>query len=121
MNILLWFFAIPVAIIILSIIFETILNCPIKIAGIVFSIFLIVTFAIGDETLLIFTIIYTILAYVVSWITRQWTNGQNSGCCPTNNAESCLEQLIQNANSETVQSLQNANNSSCGCGRRRMF
>ena len=65
-NILLLYFALPVAIAILSIIFETLINCPIKIAGITFSILLIFTFAVADETFLIFTILYTILSYVVA-------------------------------------------------------
>ena len=118
-NILLLFFAIPIAIIILSIIFETLINCPIKIAGITFSILLIVTFAIGDETLLIFTILYTILSYLVAWITKQWLCNQTE--------ENCLEQLIQNANMEATQNLQNTQNTqtsntySCGCNRRRLF
>lgn len=108
-NILLWFFAIPIAIIILSIIFETIINCPIKIAGIVFSIMLIVTFAIGDETLLIFTILYTILAFIVAWITKQWTNNQ-SDC---SDESTCQEDSSNNNNSNTC---------NCGCSnRRRLF
>ena len=89
-NFLLLYFALPVAITILSIIFETLINCPIKIAGITFS---------------IFTILYTILSYVVAWITKQWTQNQCSG--------TSLEDLIQEANS---------NNNSCGCSnRRRIF
>ena len=104
-NFLLLCFALPVAITILSIIFETLINCPIKIAGITFSILLIFTFAVADETFLIFTILYTILSYVVAWITKQWTQNQCSG--------TSLEDLIQEANS---------NNNSCGCSnRRRIF
>lgn len=129
-NILLLFFAIPIAIIILSIIFETLINCPIKIAGITFSILLIVTFAIGDETLLIFTILYTILSFIVAWITKQWSNNQNNGncgCnqdngnCGCNQAENCLQQLIENANAEAAQNLQNQQAQNCGCNRRRLF
>lgn len=120
-NILLLFFAIPIAIIILSIIFETLINCPIKIAGITFSILLIVTFAIGDETLLIFTILYTILSFIVAWITRQWTNNSNNGNCGCNQAENCLQQLIENANAEATQNLQNQGTQNCGCNRRRFL
>lgn len=129
-NILLLFFAIPIAIIILSIIFETLINCPIKIAGITFSILLIVTFAIGNETLLIFTILYTILSFIVAWITKQWCNNQNNGncgCnqdngnCGCNQAENCLQQLIENANAEAAQNLQNQQVQNCGCNRRRFL
>ena len=59
-NFLLLFFALPVAISILSAIFETLIHSPIKIAGITFSILLIVTFAVADETFLIFTILKNI-------------------------------------------------------------
>lgn len=73
MNIiLLLFFALPVAISILSIIFETLIKCPIKIAGITFAILLIITFTVADERFLIFAILYTILSFIVAWITRQW-------------------------------------------------
>lgn len=138
-NILLLFFAIPIAIIILSIIFETLIHCPIKIAGITFSILLIVTFAIGDETILIFTILYTILSFIVAWITRQWCNNQDNGNCGCNQnngncgcnqdngnggcsqAENCLQQLIENANAEATQNLQNQQTQNCGCNRRRLF
>lgn len=112
-NLLLLFFALPVAIIILSIIFETLINCPIKIAGITFSILLIVTFAVADETFLIFTILYTILSYVVAWITKQWCSNQEDD----NNT--CLNTLIQNVNNQSLQNTLNQNTSSCGCNRRR--
>ena len=102
-NILLLYFALPVAIAILSIIFETLINCPIKIAGITFSILLIFTFAVADETFLIFTILYTILSYVVAWITKQWARSQSQG--------STLEDLLQESNL----------NNSCGCSSRRRF
>ena len=102
-NILLLYFALPVAIAILSIIFETLINCPIKIAGITFSILLIFTFAVADETFLIFTILYTILSYVVACITKQWARSQSQG--------STLEELLQESNL----------NNGCGCSNRRRF
>lgn len=82
-NFLLVFFALPVAISILSAVFETILHSPIKIAGITFSILLIATFAAFDESFLIFTILYTLLSFIVSWLTRQWCHSQ----CNHNNNE----------------------------------
>lgn len=118
-NILLLFFALPIAVVILSIIFETLINCPIKIAGITFSILLIVTFAVLDETFLIFTILYTIISYTVAWITKQWINNSNK-------EENCIERLIENVNAENLQNLQNAVNTNitqnttntCRCRRR---
>ena len=43
MNILLIFFAIPLAVIILSAILESLINCPFKVAGIFFAIFIVGT------------------------------------------------------------------------------
>lgn len=128
-NILLLYFALPIAIIILSIIFETLINCPIKIAGIVFSILLVFTFAVADETFLIFTILYTILAFIVAWITKQWTNNQNGCGCQNDDDNSCgcgnnaLSTASANScgcsnNDNTTNNTNNTN--SCGC-RRRVF
>ena len=47
MNTLLMLFALPLATIILSAIFETFINCPFKVAGIAFSIYLITAFFFG--------------------------------------------------------------------------
>ena len=70
MNTLLIFFALPVAVILLSIVLQRILKCPILVAITVFAIFLIVTFVIGDLTFLIATIIYTIISYITALITK---------------------------------------------------
>ena len=62
MNNLLVFFAIPVATIILSAILETFINCPLKVGGIFFSIFLVVAAALGGTIELLFAaIVYTML------------------------------------------------------------
>ena len=53
MNTLLIFFAFPIAIIILSIILEKLLNCPLAVAATFFAIFLVITFAVFDATFLI--------------------------------------------------------------------
>ena len=108
MNNLLLFFAIPVAVIILSAIFETFINCPLKIAGITFAIFLIVAFAAFDETFLIFVIAYTLLAYVTAWIVKQWGQRQN-------NIQS-IEDLINEANAIN-EANNNLSNFNCGCRR----
>jgi hypothetical protein len=57
MDLLLLFFAIPLAVIILSIVLQKILKCPWLVAATFFAIFLIVTFAVGDIRLLIFTVV----------------------------------------------------------------
>ena len=71
MNVLLVFFAIPLAIIILSVIFERYLRCPLAVAGIFFSIGLVVTFALGAMIeYIVATIVYTILSFVAALITN---------------------------------------------------
>ena len=68
-NILLIFFAFPIATIIISIAIQKILRSPILVAAVIFAIFLIVTFAAFDATFLIATIIYTIIAYIIAVLT----------------------------------------------------
>ena len=75
MNNLLIFFAIPVATIILSGILETFINCPYKVAGIFFSIFLVVAFALGGTSeLLVATLVYTILSFITAYIVMIFIN-----------------------------------------------
>lgn len=68
MNILLLFFALPVATIILAIIVEKILRCPVLTAATFFAIFLIVAFAVFDASFLVFVIAYTIIAFITAVI-----------------------------------------------------
>lgn len=70
MNIVLIFFAIPVAIIILSIVLERILKCPVLTAATFFSVFLIVAFAVFDTSFLVFVIAYTIISYITALISE---------------------------------------------------
>ena len=69
MNTLLIFLAIPLATIILSAILETLIHCPIKVAGIFFSIFIVVAFALGGTAeLVLAALIYTIISFVTAII-----------------------------------------------------
>ena len=70
MNTLLIFFALPIAIITISIALQKIFKCPFLVAGIIFAIFLIVTFAIGNLNYLVATIAYTILAFITAILTN---------------------------------------------------
>ncbi len=70
MNLLLLFFALPIAVVIVSIALQKIFKCPFLVAGIIFAIFLVVTFVIGDLTYLVATIAYTILAFITAVLTR---------------------------------------------------
>lgn len=94
MNNLLIFFAFPIAVIIISAILQKILKCPISVAALVFAIFLIVTFAVFDETFLIATLAYTILAFITAFIVKL--------ICESNNNDN-----------------NNNNNNTCCCGHRR--
>ena len=68
MNILLIFFALPIAVIIVSAILEKLLKCPIAVASLIFAIFLVVTFAVFEVTFLIATLVYTIIAFITAVI-----------------------------------------------------
>lgn len=69
MNILLIFFALPIATIIIAIVLQKILKCPILVAAFVFAIYLIVTFVIGNLNFLVATIAYTIIAFITAFVT----------------------------------------------------
>lgn len=70
MNTLLFFLALPVATIILSITLLKILKCPTLVATTFFAIYLILTYAVFGSGFLIFAIIYTILSYLTTIITK---------------------------------------------------
>lgn len=96
MNALLVFFALPVATIILAIVLQKILRCPLLVAATFFAIFLIVTFAAFDASFLVFAILYTILAYVTAVLTKvichfiRILQAQNN--CSCNNNGNCNEE-----------------------------
>ena len=68
MNLLLYF-ALPVATVILAIVWQRIIKSPVLVAATAFAIYLIVVYAI-DPSLLIYAIIYTILAYIAAALTK---------------------------------------------------
>lgn len=70
MNTLLIFFALPIAVIIISIALQKSFKCPFLVAAIIFAIFLIVTFVIGNLNYLVATIAYTILAFITAVLTN---------------------------------------------------
>ena len=69
MNILLIFFALPIAVIIISIALQRILKCPWLVAAIIFAIFLIVTFIVNNLNFLIAAIVFAIIAFITAFIT----------------------------------------------------
>ena len=138
MNNLLLFFALPIAVIIISIALQKILRNPILVAGIIFSIFLVVTFIIGDLNFLVATIIYTILSFITAIIVllickflRDINNNNNCKNCDGNNINQPIT-IDNDENRETNGNFSNGaltrinvipnNNSSgniCGNYRRR--
>lgn len=87
MNTLLIFFALPVATVILAIVFQKILKNPLLVAATFFAIYLIVTFTFFDASFLVFAILYTILAYITAVLTKltcrliRMIENQHNGNC----------------------------------------
>ena len=83
MNTLLIYFAFPIAVIIISIVLQRLLNSLITVASLIFAIFLVITFAFFDETFLIATFVYTLLAYITAFIVSviESSNDNNSSSC----------------------------------------
>ncbi len=118
MNNLLLFFALPVATILLSIVLQKILNCPILVAITAFAIYLIVTFSAFNETFLIYAIIYTIIAYITATITRfimriiECQNNHNS------DNETCDDININSDTSNICNCLMENNTNGCRYSRK---
>ena len=133
MNSLLIFFAFPIAVIIISAILQKLLRNPIAVAALIFAIFLIVTFTAFDETFLIATFIYTIIAFITALIVKFIceSNNNNNVCevlnciLRNNNANDLLNNISNNSNNNTnlntVADTLNSNNGSCTCNRYRRF
>ena len=122
MDLLLLFFAIPLAVIILSIVLQKILKCPWLVAATFFAIFLIVTFAVGDIRLLIFTVIYTIISYITALIFRAVCNLMCNGITLRNINTRNINTNTLNANQvidngdNSIDENNNNNGCSCSCG-----
>ena len=121
MNNLLLFFALPVATILLSIVLQKILNCPILLAITAFAIYLIVTFSAFNETFLIYAIVYTIIAYITAAVTRfimriiECQNNQNN---QSNDSNICDEININSDTSNICNCLMENNTSGCRYSRK---
>lgn len=90
-NLLLLVFALPVATIIIASILETFFHSPLKVAALIFAIYLIVAFAVFDASFLLYVIIYTILALIAALITRVILNfindDEGNNCSEISNAD----------------------------------
>lgn len=112
---LLLYFALPIATIILAVVFQKIIRCPILVAATAFAIYLIVTFAAFDASFLIFAIVYTILAYLAAAITRFICNFIcRNGFFKNINAENINTNTLS-ANNIELNDDDDENNSGCGC------
>ena len=140
MNNLLIFFALPIAVIIISIALQKILKCPVLVAAIIFAIFLIVTFVVNNLNLLIAAIIYAIISFITAFIVclvgriATKIGERNTTCCGCNqqNEQGCTYQIsnteglnariniIPNTNNNNCNNNNNnnGNNSNCCCQRR---
>ncbi len=140
MNTLLIFFALPLAVIIISIALQKILKNPLLVASVIFAIFLIVTFIINNLNFLVATIVYTIISFITALIVclickfiERYSNNfinnntinQNSiSCCSSseNNNNSCNSVATTNGVSARINVIPNNNtngNSGCICGSYR--
>ncbi len=119
MNILLIFFALPIATIILAIVLEKILRCPILTALTFFAIYLIVAFAVFDASFLIFVIAYTIIAYITAWITELFFCRCRRTCPCRENNNNNNEVQLSNADMQNiatrVANILNTTNNNCNC------
>lgn len=119
MNILLIFFALPIAVIIISIALQKILKCPILVAAIIFAIFLIVTFIVNNLNLLIAAIAYAIISFITAYITciiGRICDRMGNEC---RNRCSCVRDMC-NGSANRTNLLATSNNivnenTSCGC------
>ena len=111
MNNLLIFFALPVATIILAIAVEKILRNPLLTAAVFFAIYLIVSFAFFDETFLVFTIIYTIIAFIAAVLTEIFFSR-----CKIRNKCGILGDNDNNCHNHNNSNNENISNNQEGCG-----
>ena len=115
MNLLLYF-ALPIATIILAVVLQKIIKCPILVAATFFAVYLILAFSAFDTSFLVYAIIYTILAYIAAYLTKFIceTFGRN-GILRTINAHTVNATNV-NAEMLSASELINDENENNGCG-----
>lgn len=106
MNILLLFFALPIAVIIFSIVLQKILKCPILVAGVIFAIFLILSFTVFSVVFLVATIIYTLISFITATIVsliERFKKCIRDRICP-DESNHCTSNTSNTSNLLTIQS-----------------
>lgn len=127
---LLIFFAIPLAIVIISIALQKVLRNPFLVAAIIFSILLVIVLAFFDTIYLIAVVAYTVLAYITAVLTclfcrilRNSNIGSCMGCGNNNdnNGDNGNETQVVATLSEGTNNQFNTNGTTyyTGCYRRR--
>lgn len=105
MNTLLIFFAFPIAVIIFSIVLQKLLHNPLAVAALVFAVFIVITFAVFDETFLIATFAYTVLAFITALLVDRLWYRNNTFCNSTEDSTTCLcnalTDVLENNNNST--------------------
>ena len=119
MNIiLLIFFAIPILVIVVSISLQKLLKCPGLVAAIIFAIFLVITFIVGNLIFLVAAIIYAIISFITAVIICLIDRWRERNRCRQGERET---DCCWNSNSDTIFAdgeiaiANNFNNSNCEC------
>ena len=103
MNIL-FLFIFPIAIILISIVLQKLLNSPILVAIPVFAVFLILAYTVYTTDFIIYVIAYTIIAYITAQLVKLF-------CCIKNRIRCSGESMCPGSNDnldEAVESLQDS-------------
>lgn len=109
MNLLLFLFAIPFAVIIFSIILQKVINNPILVAFATFSIIILVATITTEEIFYILAIVYTIISYIAALLTRIIGNIINN--CGNNISQTNWNnQILQSNQNNVVESNNEYNN-----------
>ena len=115
MNILLIFFAFPIAIIIFSIVLQRLLHSPLTVSAIFFAVFVVITFAFFDQNFLIATLAYTILSYITAvFISFLCNQNQNNGSGNNNNNNNDNGSCNTTTEKNTIDDEDNVINNNCG-------
>ena len=115
MNVLLIFFALPIAVIIFSIVLQKLLKCPIIVASIIFSIFLVVAFIVDVNNFLVATIAYTILSFIAAYIVMIICRVLNSLPMEDNSTSRRANCFSDTNNNSATQNLSVTGSTSCSC------
>ena len=126
MNTLLIFFAFPIAVIIFSIVLQKLLHNTFAVAALIFAVFIVITFAAFDETFLIATLAYTILAFITALLvcrlnSNNDSNNNNQNSCPNTFTDTLTNTITNDSTStfntkqkETIPDDDNVISNNCG-------